>query len=100
MFAAMGLALLSAQGRAQAHTQAPATLRVLCADSRSLSLRIEEKRAIASFEGRRMVLPRIAFPLGAYYRSSEGALVIDGLFVAFVPSGDPNWRRCEIQPRR
>lgn len=70
---------------------------VQCAEGRSFVLEIEERRAIASFEGRQLILPRRPLDLGAYYKSEEGGLLIDGSFAAFVPVGDPNWRDCQIQ---
>lgn len=97
--AALALVLLmaSASGHAASQTASQTRVQVRCAEDRSLSLRIEKDRAIATFEGRRLVLPRQPFPLGEYYRSGEGALIIDGSFVAFVPTDDPTWRQCEIK---
>lgn len=92
--AALALALLMAG--APGHGISQNVVQVRCAEDRSLSLRIEKDRAIAAFEGRRLILPRQPFPIGEYYRSGEGALIIDGSFVAFVPADDPTWRDCEI----
>lgn len=78
--------------------EAKEPIQIRCAQGKSLSIEIEGDRAIASFEGRKLTLPRRPTLLGMYFRSDKGALVIDDNFVAFVPKGDTNWRDCEISP--
>lgn len=78
--------------------EAKEPIQIRCAQGRGLSIEIGGDRAIASFEGRKLTLPRRPAPLGMYFRSDKGALVIDDNFVAFVPKGDPNWRDCGITP--
>ena len=78
--------------------EASSTVQIQCAQGRSLSAEIQGQKAIVTFEGHRLILPRRPFEVGSYYESKGGALVIDGSFIAFVPAGDASWQDCEIQP--
>lgn len=78
--------------------EAKDAMQIRCAQGKNLSVEIEGDRATASFEGRKLTLPQRPAPLGMYFRSDKGALVIDDNFVAFVLTGDTNWRDCEISP--
>lgn len=69
---------------------------VQCAVGRRFRFSTASERAVVEYEGRRITLPRRDLSIGQYYRSKDGALVIDGDFIAFVPRGDENWRDCRI----
>ncbi|MBT2246012.1 hypothetical protein JQK15_21095 [Sphingobium sp. BHU LFT2] len=71
---------------------------VQCAMGRSFRFTQTRDAALIDYEGRRIILARRELPVGTYFRSKDGALIIDGKFVAFVPRGDETWRDCRLMP--
>lgn len=69
---------------------------VQCAAGRSFRFTATSRQASIDYDGHRIILARTDMPLGTYFRGKEGALIIDGAFVAFVPRGDDAWRDCQI----
>lgn len=92
-----GLFALASAAQGRSETNAAGT-QVHCAGGRRFVMQVEPTRAVVTFGPRRISLPRRQMPLARYYRSSEAALLVDGMFVAFVPEGHRGWRECRLDP--
>jgi hypothetical protein len=84
-------------GKAQP-VEAAGRLEVRCAEGRAFFAERDEKYAVVTYEGRRIILTRRPLELGSYYRSEEAVLIVDGDFVAFIPEHDRSWRECRLAP--
>lgn len=82
-------------GKAQP-VDAAGRLQVRCAEGRAFFTERDEKHAVVTYEGRRIILTRRPLELGTYYRSDEAVLILDGDFVAFIPERDRSWRECRL----
>jgi hypothetical protein len=79
-----------------APAETKAQVRVRCEDGRYFLLRLDPQRATVIAEKRRFEMRRKESSLGQYYRGDKATLIIDGNFVAFVPSDDWGWKDCRI----
>ena len=71
---------------------------VQCAMGRSFRFTADARQALVEIGARKMILARTDLPLDEYFRGKDGALIIDGDFVAFVPRGEERWRDCHLMP--
>lgn len=90
------LAISNPSGVVASDLQAEGQFEVRCASGRSFRFSVADDVAIVEFENESLRLRRRDFSLGEYFGSDDGALVIDGDFVAFVPRDDRGWRDCLI----
>jgi hypothetical protein len=79
-----------------APAQTKAQIRVRCEGGRHFLLHFDPQRAIVIAEKRRLEMRRKISSLGQYYHSDKATLIIDGNFVAFVLSGDWDWKDCRF----
>ncbi|WP_159981112.1 MULTISPECIES: hypothetical protein [unclassified Novosphingobium] len=78
---------------ALAQPRAPAE-RITCAGGRQFLLQTGASSARIQIGARQLKLPRKPSSLSERYAGSEGTLMLDGDFVAFVPRGDAGWQDC------
>lgn len=69
---------------------------VLCANERRFFIHFKGDLAVVTFGPRQISLPRQELRLGRYFSNEDGALLIDGQYVAFVPRGDESWTECGL----
>jgi hypothetical protein len=78
---------------ALAQPPAPAE-RITCANGRQFLLQTGANSARIQIGARQLKLPRKPSALSERYAGSEGTLMLDGDFVAFVPQDDAGWQDC------
>ncbi|MBB3941450.1 hypothetical protein GGR39_003127 [Novosphingobium fluoreni] len=78
---------------ALAQPLAPAE-RITCSGGRQFLLRTSTNGARVQIGTRQLNLPRKPSALSERYAGTEGTLMLDGEFVAFVPKGDAGWKDC------
>jgi hypothetical protein len=83
----------AATSHAVAQPLAPAE-RITCAGGRQFLLQTGADGARVQFGVRHLKLPRKPSALSERYAGSEGTLMLDGEYVAFVPRNDAGWKDC------
>lgn len=68
--------------------------RITCSGNRQFLLQSDTKRAQIQIGTRRLELWRAPSAISKRYRSDEATLMLDGDFIAFVPTGDAGWTDC------
>lgn len=95
--AALFTVLSSASGaETVGRTNPTGRMTVQCAAGRSFQMEVRDRRARISLSDRNLELLRRPSSIGTSYGSDDGALMIDGDFVAFVLADDIGYRDCQL----